>query len=452
VKIGQRLALRFTLVSALLTGAILIFIYTVTRGFVHSDFIERLTQQSSLEVLHYATPHVREVIPPGSFLLVNPLTSIYSIDGELLHDEGKYPVPDSWIQLVRTNETFHVERGDYTTVGKQYVVEGERYIVFVSDKDLPGQHELDILRKAMVIGWGVSILLSYLAGLYFASNSLHPVKQVVREVNQITKDNLSYRLSAGKTHLNPDEIDELVFTFNALLQRIESAFVSQKRFVQHASHELKTPLTAIMGEAELALTKERSTDEYKRTLRVIVTETERLIEITEGLLALARLEEGYFSTMADVNLERLVHNTVSTFMHRHPERKISVIAGGLKDPGVLGNEQLLHIVITNLLDNAAKYSDDVIDVFLFEDNLGRVIRISDKGIGIPEAELSKVRTPMYRASNVEHRSGAGLGLSLVQRILEVHGAVLEIRSKPSEGTTCTVMFPHIQRPELIPES
>jgi hypothetical protein len=85
VKIRQRLALRFMIVSALVTGAILIFIYLFTRGFVHADFVDRLTQQSSLEVLHYATPQVRDVMPAGSFNLVNPSVSIYTRDGKKLY-------------------------------------------------------------------------------------------------------------------------------------------------------------------------------------------------------------------------------------------------------------------------------------------------------------------------------------------------------------------------------
>ena len=98
MKIRQRLALRFTLVSALLTGAILIFIYILTRGFVHSDFVERLAQQSSLEILHYATPNVKEVMPSNAFLLVNPVTAIYDDDGTLLHQQGTYEIPESWIR------------------------------------------------------------------------------------------------------------------------------------------------------------------------------------------------------------------------------------------------------------------------------------------------------------------------------------------------------------------
>ncbi len=439
MRIGQRLALRFTLVSALLTGAILIFIYTVTRGFVHADFNERLTQQSSLEVLHYATPHVREVIPPGSYLLVNPSTSIFSQDGTLLYKDGNYSIEKTWVQYLKTHESFNAERGSYSTVGRKYTIEGKTYLVFVSDKDLPGQHELDILQKAIGIGWILSLVLSYLAGLYFASDALQPVKRVVREVNQVTKDNLGHRLHENNS-ASPDEMDELVQTFNALLERIESAFVAQKRFLQHASHELKTPITAIMGEAELALVKERSVEEYKRTLSVVVGEAERLIAVTQGLLMLARLEEGYLSAnMEAVGVTALVYDSANALKSTYPNRQIRISSGDF-EPTITGNKQLLQIAFTNLLDNALKYSQYEVTVLISGFDSRLRIQIVDTGIGIPPDELSKVKSALFRASNTANVPGAGLGLSLVQRILDIHAATFDIQSHPGEGTTCTLVF------------
>src|SRR5690606_23494803 len=237
---------------------------------------------------------VRDVFPEGSFRLVNPSTSIYDSSGTLLYYQGDYKIPKTWVNYLRDLPLFNAERGAYTTVGRRYNINNKQYLVFVSDKDLPGQHELDILIKAIIIGWVLSLVFSYLAGLYFSGNALQPVKRVVNEVNGITKDNLSYRLKVDKDLKDlreADEMNELVITFNALLARIETAFVTQKRFVQHASHELKTPLTAIMAEAELALARDRNNEDYKRTLGVILGETERLVSTTQGLLTLARLEE-----------------------------------------------------------------------------------------------------------------------------------------------------------------
>jgi signal transduction histidine kinase len=441
VKIRQRLALRFTLVSALLMGAILIFIFIVTRGFFHRDFVERLTQQSRLEALHFASPDVRDVIPSDSFLLVDPQTSIFGEDGKLLYSEGNYTIPRSWINHLRQHGTFTTDDDDYTTAGSRHNLNGKPYFVFITDSDLLGQHELDILVRVIFVAWIISLVLSYLTGLYFSGNALEPVKHVVNEVNQITKDNLGYRLKLDKDIDSRDEIGELIHTFNQLLNRIESAFIAQKRFVQNASHELKTPLTAIMAEAELALARSRTEDEYKRILEVIIQETERLEKITQGLLTLARLEEGNFKAEAEkLNVNVLLEDTLATFRLHHPDRE--VLKQGEMQPFIIqGNAPLLQLALLNILDNAVKYSTKkiIIGISYSADKL--VIAVQDFGIGIPAAEVSRIRSPLFRASNAKNIGGAGLGLSLVDRIMRVHNGEMEITSKENEGTTCYIKLP-----------
>lgn len=429
------------LVSALLTGAILIFIYFLTRGFVNADFITILSQQSSLEAVHFATPNVKDVIPPGTFPLVNHKTAIYDSTGELLHSEGDYPIPDNWVTFLMENEIFNAERGDFTTVGRKFEIQGRRYLVFVSDKNIPGQHELDLVVKAMVAGWLLSLLLSYLAGLYFSANALRPVKHVVNEVNRINKDNLGYRLFLRNKETTQDEIDELIVTFNALLNRIESAFIVQKRFVQNASHELKTPLTAIMAEAELALTRERPKEEYERTLQVILSETERLVKISQALLTLARIEEGSIKSETErLNIRDVINEAIETFRSHHSDRELVIELNNLSGY-IRGNGILLQTALRNLLDNASKYSIGkiVITGNAFKNTV--VIGVQDYGVGIPEADLLRVRSPLFRGSNVADRPGAGLGLSLVDRIIRLHGGELDIVSEENKGTLCEITLP-----------
>jgi signal transduction histidine kinase len=430
------------IVSALITGAILAFTYFFTRGFVHSDFIDRLAQQSSLEVLHFATPEVRGVMPAGSFNLVNPSTSIYSSDKKLLHRIGDFEIQDTWINFLISNDLFNAERGAYTTVGRKHMVNGTLYLVFVSDKDLPGEREMNFLAKSIVAGWIVSLILSYLTGLYFSGDALKPVTRVVEEVNTITEDNLNYRLKLKKKSA-VDEIDELILTFNALLNRIQRAFVAQKRFVQNASHELKTPLTSIMAEVELALARQRPVEEYQRTLQAVLQETERLAQITQGLLTLARLEEGSQKTeMNNVRIHNLILETMSSFRLHHPEREL-VLEGIAGETYTYGNEHLLQTALLNMLDNAYKYSSEKITIGLTTTDNIINISIQDYGIGIPAADLKKIRSPLFRASNASTTPGAGLGLSLVDRIVNVHNGVLTIESEEGKGTTCTISLPVI---------
>lgn len=440
MKIRQRLALRFTIVSALVTGAILIFIYFFTRGFVHGDFVDRLTQQSSLEVLHYASPQVKDVMPAGAFNLVNPSTSIYSPDEKLLFKTGDFDVPVTWIHFLKDNDVFNAERGEYTSVGRKHIVNGQLYLVFVSDKDLPGEREMAFLARASIVGWIGSLVLLYITGLYFSTDALKPVTRVVQEVNQITEENLSHRLMINNDSKAVDEIDELIITFNALLSRIQKAFVAQKRFVQNASHELKTPLTAIMAEVELALARSRSVEEYKRTLDIVFHESERLAHITQGLLTLARLEEGTLKIeMETLQIRQLLSETLNAFQLHHPEREV-ILDGDSPNVFVQGNSHLLQTAILNILDNAYKYSADKIIIHTQVIKNQLLISIQDFGIGIPLTEQSKIKSPLYRATNASTIPGAGLGLSLVDRIVSVHNGSFEILSEEGKGTTCTIIL------------
>jgi signal transduction histidine kinase len=445
VKIRQRLALRFTLVSALITGAILLVIYFFTRGFVHADFVDKLTQQSSLEVLHFATPEVKDVMSAGAFNLVNPSTSIYSVDKNLLYQTGDFQVSESWVYFLTENDVFNAERGEYTTVGRKHIVNGVQYLVFVSDKDLPGEHLLTFLVQASVAGWVVSLVFSFLAGLYFSGDALKPMTQVVNEVNKITEDNLSYRLKVNKSKAAVDEIDELIITFNELLHRIQKAFVAQRRFVQNASHELKTPLTAIMAEVELGLARARPVEEYQRTLHVVLHEAERLAKITQGLLTLTRLEEGSQRTeMSNLQFSVMGNETLRAFKLHHPDHEIVVI-GTLPNVFIHGNAHLLETAFLNILDNACKYSEGKIDVTLSQENNHVRVGIRDYGIGIPKNDMQRIRDPLFRAVNAQNISGAGLGLSLVDRIVTVHSGTLEIKSDEGHGTECIVYLPIVSQ-------
>lgn len=444
MKIRQRLALRFTLVSALITGAILLAIYFLTMQFVHADFMERLSQQSSLEVLHFATPEVKDVMPAGTFNLINPSTSIFSESKELVYKNGAYQINNAWLDNLELNSAFSTEEGEYTTVGRKHIVNGVVYLVFVSDKDLPGQREMTFLEQSAVAGWAVGLLLSYISGFYFSRQALKPMTTVVEEVNKITEDNLNYRLQFDKTKITLDEIDELVITFNALLNRIQKAFIGQKRFVQNASHELKTPLTAIMAEVELGLARPRTSEEYQRTLEVVLQETERLANITQGFLTLTRLEEGTLNTeMSYLNLDTLISDTLSSFNLHHPGRKI-VVTGSFNSKIVKGNQHLLQSAILNLLDNAVKYSEGKIEIPLRTVDGLAIITIRDYGVGIPKADLQKVRDPLFRSTNVSSIQGVGLGLSLVERIMSVHEGQLEIKSEEGKGTECALILPIIK--------
>lgn len=447
MKIRQRLAFRFTIISGIVTGSILVFIYFVTAGFVHADFIDRLHQQTELEALLYNSPNAEldSDLLVNTFGLIQPSVVIFQGDTALFKRGSRTNIPFEWVAQLKQKKYFTREDGEFSTVGGIQKIDDRDYIVFVTVQDVYGQRKLSFLFQALISGWLISLILAYYTGLYFSKKALQPVTHVVNEVNKISEENLSHRVSFTKPENaaleKPDEIDELIQTFNDLIDRLENAFVAQKRFVQNASHELKTPLTAIIAEVELALSRVRQPEEYQRTLRVVMQEAEQLEQTTKGLLLLARLEEtAGQSERNQIELTGLLNEVVSSFHVSQPNREI------IQRPFnqvllIMGNPLLLRMALANVIDNALKYSQDRVEIDLGNDGDQAVITIRDYGIGIPEGELSKLCVPLVRASNATAIAGSGLGLALVDRIMRVHWGTLTISSVEGEGTICTLSLP-----------
>jgi len=450
MKIRQRLAFRFTIISGIVTGAILVFIYFVTAGFVHADFIDRLHQQTELEALLYNSPNAEldSDLLVNTFGLIQPSVVIFQADTVLFKRGPRTRVPFEWVSQIKRKKSFAREDGEFSTVGGIQKIDDKDYVVFVTVQDVYGQRKLSFLLQALISGWLISLILAYYTGLYFSKKALQPVTHVVNEVNKISEENLSHRVPFTKPENaaleKPDEIDELIQTFNDLINRLENAFVAQKRFVQNASHELKTPLTAIIAEVELALSRTRQPEEYQRTLGVVMQEAEQLEQTTKGLLVLARLEEtAEQSERIQVELTGLLAEVVAAFQALNPGREI-VQRSTNQVLLVLGSPLLLRMALSNLVDNALKYSKDRIEVNLDQVGDDAIVVVQDYGIGIPATDLGKLGVPLVRASNATTISGSGLGLALVDRIMRVHWGSMKITSVEGEGTICTLTLPLIE--------
>jgi signal transduction histidine kinase len=246
-----------------------------------------------------------------------------------------------------------------------------------------------------------------------------------------------------------DEIEELSHTFNNMLDRLETSFESQNNFVSNASHELSTPLTAIIGEAELTLTKPRSPEQYVQSTQVILNEAERLRNVTTTLLNLAQTGfDGKKQNWEQVRADELVWSVKKSVDNINPQNQVYFDTSHLPEEArklsTSGNMQLLILALSNVVVNACKYSNNspvTIGVAATDERILIVVR--DTGIGIPENELPYIFDPFFRASNVEHFKGYGIGLPLSRNILRLHGGDIVVSSKVGEGTIIHISLPII---------
>ena len=305
-----------------------------------------------------------------------------------------------------------------------------------------GLHEL---RRDLFAGVLLVLLLASAGGYFLARKSLAPVASMNSQTQRISAENLSARLDVTNSR---DELGRLATTINDLLARLENSFKEQQRFIADASHELRTPLAVLRGETEVALGKTRTVDEYQQSLSLIQDEAEQLSRIVEDLFILARQP---INTRAALSKERVSLNDAVRDCARAAQVLATQKGVRLKlendFPAIAlnGDQELIRRLVLNLLDNAVKYTPagGEISLALARENGNAEIVVRDTGIGIPESAQPRVFDRFYRVDKARARAmgGAGLGLSIAQWIVEVHGGEISVSSTPGRGSTFTVMLP-----------
>ena len=301
------------------------------------------------------------------------------------------------------------------------------------------------LRRDFFAGVPLVLLLASLGGYFLARKSLGPIGSMNSQTQRISAENLSQRLDVN----NPrDELGRLATTINDLLSRLESAFNEQQRFVADASHELRTPLAVLRGETEVALGKRRTADEYQESLLLIQEEAERLSRIVEDLFILARQPVDAPATLIRerVSLNDAVKDCARAAHVLATRKGVRLTTeNNSASINLNGDKELITRMILNLLDNAVKYTPagGEISLALTRQNGNAEIVVRDTGIGIPEADRQRIFDRFYRVDKARSRAlgGAGLGLSIVRWIVEIHGGEIHIDSTPGRGSTFTVDLP-----------
>jgi signal transduction histidine kinase len=328
--------------------------------------------------------------------------------------------------------------------GRIFHVNGRDYLVLLTAVDQVGIRMMEHLVTVIVVVMTVCVLAMIALSHFVSGSIINPISSKIRKANSIRASNLHERLAV----LNPkDELGELTLAFNNLLDRVEQAFHTQKLFIDNASHEIRNPLTAIIGETGYILEKPRTPEQYVESLASVSKEADRLNNIVNDLLQLAGISHKditYGSEVALVN--ELLIGAKHKLDVKYPERQIDVEFPGPGPFGSLGVEGNRHLLITalfNLLDNACKFSSfRPVSVSVSHPQFDTVeITIQDRGIGIPETDLKRIREPFHRAANARQVKGTGLGIPLTAKIIDLHGGTLLVESSLNACTLARVTLP-----------
>lgn len=325
--------------------------------------------------------------------------------------------------------------------------------VFIAETGIPADDAVETLhlfRMYLFMFAPALLLIAAAVGYWMSRRALAPVDVLVGTARQIGGTNLGGRLQKLDTG---DELQRLSDTLNEMLDRIESAFQRVTQFTADASHELRTPVSLIRTEAELALRRSRTEPEYKESLRHILLEAERTSTLIEELLALARADAGRETLQFEpVSLSETLRNVVDSWKQVASIRDLD-FSGDIDDPDafVSGDQSLLRRLTDILLDNAFKYTPPPGRVSLKLEHRDEFasITVKDSGVGIPPEEQDKIFERFYRIDKARSRAqgGSGLGLAIAQWIVTQHHGSITVESRPGDGSVFRVELPRILTPE-----
>jgi heavy metal sensor kinase len=313
--------------------------------------------------------------------------------------------------------------------------------------------DIQTVQRQLIVLLAISVplvtLLASAGGWFLASSALNPIDRITRAATQIGASDLSRRLNLN---LPDDEVGRLAATFDQMLARLDAAFERQKRFIADASHEMRTPLTILKGEVEVALNRPRTAKEYRETLEQVNQTTNRLTALVEELLLLARADNRQYPLQVErFDLAELLSDEINYLTPRATDKAITLNLAAPDHLILEADPDKLARLFMNLIDNAIKYSEagDTVRVSAGAVHDGVRVEIKDTGPGIPAEHLPHLFDRFYRVDKARARQlsdpngqgGAGLGLSIAQWLAEVHGGRIDVTSHPGHGTTFSVHLP-----------
>jgi len=306
---------------------------------------------------------------------------------------------------------------------------------------------LAVMRRTMMVLIPIGLLLAAVASEQLVRRGLAPIGRVAREAQRLSAARLERRLPVPSGR---DEVVEMVHTLNDMLDRLQAAFEAQERFIANAAHELKTPVTHLLGQAQVLARQTRQPEEYDRFVSAVQADMRQLATIVEALLLLARADAGLpLAARALVSVNEVVTDAVERCHPHAAQREVKIVPAlcapteEMNEPEVAGDAELLVALLSNLLRNAIRFSPPGERVEVAVATAGEHVRITvaDRGPGIPEDQLPHIFERFYQASHVERPAGSGLGLSIAQSVAQLHQGRIRATNRPGSGCEFEVTLP-----------
>jgi heavy metal sensor kinase len=341
---------------------------------------------------------------------------------------------------------------DGTTVrmaSRRHTLDGRALLIRLGYSERPIWARFEELSVAALLAVPIVLALAGLGGYLLAKRALTPLEEMARRAEEITSERLHERLPNGEVD---DELGHLAGVFNKLLARLEQSFEQLRRFTSDASHELRTPLTSIRSVGEVALQKDGSREEYRDTIGSMLEEVNRLTALVDSLLTISRADAGRIQLHPTVfSAMDLAREAAGLFEVLAEEKNQRITVQGDEGVKVKGDRVFLRQAVVNIIHNAVKYSPvgGAISVRVQYEPEGSIrVDVVDSGPGIAPEHASKIFDRFYRVDESRSRGagGAGLGLSIAQWAVRVHGGDIHLKATQGSGCTFQICLPPAATP------
>jgi two-component system heavy metal sensor histidine kinase CusS len=445
--IRDRLTLRFTaLVSSILLLAF-VSIYAFCWYFITADFYHRLERKAitagDMIIRHRLDADLvqrlgrmrRDQLPKQKILVFDEEDSLLFSTQERYHR----PVSAAVLASIRGSTRKSLRQEGYSLSGIRYATDEGPFVVVATAENSYGDAFLWWLFVSLTTLFVVITGITALAGRIFAGDALEPMQRIDQRLGQIFPARQDERLPV---RAETDEISRLSATINQLLDRVAESFRMQRLFVANVSHELKNPLTQISSQLEVSLLNERDPERYRETIRSVLDDVNELASLTHELLRLSQVQRADRADLLTetVRLDDIVWDIRDEVSALNPRYQVRVELGELPDdPALLavsGNRALLRTALKNLTENACKFAPDG-RAHLRLDYTSAAVQLTLRNAGqpIPEEELPYIFEPFFRSRQAADQvRGYGVGLSLVERIVRLHGGQIGVQSGAETGT------------------
>lgn len=447
MKIQNRLSLNSSIVFGVIFAAVALLTYglfhrnTNRIAYANLEKTAYITAWFYLEEDELDNEEFSKIKAQFDSKVSNSFYQLYDIRDSICYGSDYQPVNPVRLDQIRTRGAMAFPEGDFLCYGIFYEDNQGDFVVISRERSESVNEPLKILMWTLIAAFATGVMAIILLSKQMANRAYRPFRDITKQVNNISANNLDVRIASPGTQ---DELQDLIDTFNSMLEKIAETFVIQKNFVSYVSHEFRTPLASMQGNLEVFSMKDRSPAEYKALSEKLVHNIVQLEEILGTLIVISDLRNQSPIT-SPIRVDEVIWEIVSKVKVQYPSAKISVnLEIGPDDEKLLlaaADRTQILMALFNLIENAVKFSQGKQVGIVLSGHDGRLsVAISDRGIGIPPEKLANINKPFYRAENANQIIGSGIGLSIALRILEKNGLTYTIESHVDAGTKITVLF------------